>query len=55
MQTYRDLIELARICTKQARATKSQDVAAELRRMAKEYERRAAELNDSNVPSLTSL
>ncbi len=47
MQTYRDLIELARICREQARAAKAADVAAELRRMAKEYERRAARLENS--------
>jgi hypothetical protein len=52
MRTYRDLIELARICREQARAIKTPDVAAELRRMAKEYERRAAQLENqtSNQP-----
>jgi len=44
MQTYEDLVELASICLRQARAAKSRAVAAELRRMAKEYQKRAAEL-----------
>ncbi len=42
MQTYNDLIELARICKEQARATTSPDVAAELMRMAGEYQHRAS-------------
>ena len=44
MQTYEDLVELASICLRQARSAKSRAVAAELRRMAKEYQKRAAEL-----------
>jgi hypothetical protein len=39
------LIELARIRIEQARAIKAADVAAELRRMAKECERRVAKAN----------
>jgi hypothetical protein len=39
-----DLIELARICLKQARATKDAKLTTVLRRMAKEYQRRAAQL-----------
>ena len=45
MPTKSDLIELARICLKQARLTKKRVVTAALRRMAKEYERRAALLD----------
>src|SRR5208337_5420944 len=40
-----DLIELARICREQARGARSRQVAAELRRMAKEYQQRAAQLD----------
>jgi hypothetical protein len=47
MESYDDLIELARICREQARAAKPKNVAAELRRMAKEYEKRAAGLRSS--------
>jgi hypothetical protein len=39
-----DLIELARICLKQADVTKNAKVTSVLRRMAKEYQRRAAQL-----------
>jgi hypothetical protein len=48
METYDDLAELARICLKHAGETKSRAVARELRRMAKEYQLRAAELVGSN-------
>jgi len=51
MQTYRDLIELARV-SREARATKDPDVAAELRRMAREYQERASKLNARQVPAL---
>jgi hypothetical protein len=47
MESYDDLIELARICREQARAAKAKNVAAELRRMSKEYEKRAASLCSS--------
>jgi len=50
MQSYDDLIELARICHEQARATKALHACAELNRMAKEYERRAAQLNGGQSP-----
>jgi len=52
MQTYEDLVELAKICMRQARETKSRQVAAELRRMAKDYQKRAAELNSGKLPNL---
>lgn len=44
MPTYDDLVELARICREQARATKSAAVVRELRSMAKDYQERAAKL-----------
>lgn len=50
MRTYEDLAELARICMRQARETKSRAVAAELRRMAKDYQRRAADLEGGKLP-----
>jgi hypothetical protein len=50
MQTYTDLIELARICREQALTTKAAGVATVLRTMAKEYERRAAEVNGNARP-----
>jgi hypothetical protein len=45
MPSKSDLIELARMCVKQARLTKGATVIAALRRMAKEYRRRAAQLD----------
>jgi hypothetical protein len=52
MPTPDDLLELANICARQARAAKSRAAAAELRRMAKEYQKRAAELNSGKLPNL---
>ena len=37
-----DLLELARICLEQARIAQAPNVAAKLRRMAKDYQCRAA-------------
>ena len=50
--TYNDLVELARICIEQARATTARDVARELRRMAKEYQKRAAQMNGGQLPHI---
>ena len=53
MQTsYADLVELAKICIVQARASTAHDVAAELRRMAKEYQRRAAQMEGGKLPDI---
>ena len=40
------LVELARMCARNARITTSRDVADELWRMAKEYQAQAAEMGD---------
>jgi hypothetical protein len=42
--TFDDLIELARLCLKQAAATSNPAAAVELRRMADDYQARAAGL-----------
>jgi hypothetical protein len=42
--TYKDLLGLVRICFNQARRTKSSEPSAALFRLAREYNRRAAEL-----------
>jgi pyruvate kinase len=47
-----DLVELARICLAHARITQAPRAAAALRRMAKEYQRRAALLRGDNGPRL---
>ena len=49
MQAYRDLVELARICLKQARETAIPFVRDELNRMAREYQQRAAKLDSREL------
>ena len=44
MQTYKELKELALMCAYNARTSTSTPVAVELWNMAKEYQRRAAQL-----------
>ncbi len=56
----KDLVELARICVKQSRASSHPEVAAELVRMAKEYECRAAtkafrQIDDAELDELLRL
>jgi len=46
MMTYEDLVELARLCARNARITTNREVADELWRMAKEYQAKAATLGD---------
>ena len=41
-----DLVELARLCVRNARITMNSEVADELWRMAKEYQAQAAKLGD---------
>jgi hypothetical protein len=52
MPSYDDLVELARICLRQARQTASPAVADELRQMAGDYQRRAAVLNGGTLPDI---
>ena len=52
MQTYTDLVELARICLKQAREAKSAFVSDELTRVAKGYQVRAATMNQGRFPDI---
>jgi hypothetical protein len=52
MQTYGDLVELARICLKQAREAKNALVSAELRLMAKRYQVRAATMDHGRLPDI---
>jgi hypothetical protein len=46
------LVELARLCANQARATSSKDVAATLWRMAQEYQQKAARLDSGELPDI---
>ena len=48
-----DLIELARICLKHARATSVRRAAAALKRMARDYQRRAGLLGRDTSPHRT--
>jgi hypothetical protein len=47
MLIYEDLVELARMCARNARITTTREVADELWRMAKEYQAQAAEMGYS--------
>ena len=49
-----DHVELARICLEQAGKAKNKAVAAELRRMADDYQRRAGELKTGRPLSAAS-
>jgi hypothetical protein len=49
---YDDLVQLARICTRQANGAESEALAAELRRMAEDYTRRAAALDGGGLPEI---
>ena len=49
-QPYKDLVELAKVCFRQACACIWPEAAAELRLMAKEYRERAAALNGRKLP-----
>lgn len=52
MQRYYELIELARICSRQAQTTQTDQVARTLRRMAREYVQAAAKLDGGKVPEI---
>jgi len=49
---YDELVEFARMCVHQAGITMARDVASELRRMAKEYQKRAADLDGGKMPDI---
>ncbi len=52
MSTFADLVELARVCMRQARIARSPEVADILRQMAEEYQDKAANLSDSAAPDI---
>jgi hypothetical protein len=52
MQTYDDLVELARQCAKQAHFTRNREVAREFWRMAIEYQQRAAKFDSGKAPDI---
>jgi hypothetical protein len=52
MQTYDTLVELARICLKQAREAKNPLVSSELTHLAKGYQMRAASMDNGKLPDI---
>ncbi len=50
MDRYEELVELARMCLRQARIAQAKDVAEELRCMAREYQDKASRLNGGKLP-----
>jgi hypothetical protein len=53
--SYDDLVELARLCLKQAASTSNATAAAELRRMAGEYQARAEALAEApHMPNIAA-
>jgi hypothetical protein len=50
--TYRDFVELARICVRQARAVQNPTAIAELHRLADDYRRKAADLDGGTLPDI---
>lgn len=52
MQTYNSLVELARICARNARLTSRREVAVTLWKVAREYQDRAAKLNCCKHPEI---
>ncbi len=52
VRTYGELLELAKICLLEAKLTANKDVAADMFRVAKEYRRKAAELDNDKIPDI---
>jgi hypothetical protein len=52
MQTYADLVDLAKICLRRSRLAPNDKIAAELKRLAKEYQKQAAELSAGKLPDI---
>jgi hypothetical protein len=52
MQTHDELVKLARIYLRQAREITNPSVSTELMRMAKHYQRRAAEIDGGKLPDI---
>jgi hypothetical protein len=46
------MVELAKICVRQARVSPNREVARELRRLAKEYQKKAADLDGGKLPDI---
>jgi hypothetical protein len=55
MLSYNELVELARICLKQAGKPRNPLVRAELRQLAKGYQVRAASMDNGRFPDIGEL
>jgi hypothetical protein len=55
MQSYDVLVEMARICLKQAREAKNPSVSAELMHLARGYQMRAASMDNGRLPDIGEL
>jgi hypothetical protein len=55
MPTHAELVELAKMCAFNARAANNERVARELRRMAREYQEKAAELDSGRLTDAQGL
>ena len=54
MPTYEDLVELAKICARQAQAAEDKSVATVLLEMAKEYQAEAVKIRQRKSRKLVS-
>jgi hypothetical protein len=52
MQSYEELVKLARLCAQQSRLSSLKEASVELWRMAEEYQEMAARLNGSKLPEI---
>lgn len=52
MNTFADLVQLARICLRQARISRTPEVAHAFRQMAEEYQEKAANLSNGETPNM---
>jgi hypothetical protein len=52
MQEHEDLVRLALICVKRSRQTSDPEVAIQLMQLAREYQRRIAEMDAGKLPNV---
>src|SRR5262249_26604125 len=52
MENYEDIVALARICLKQSRQNPNSEIGCELVRLAKEYQRKAADMDEGKIPDI---
>ena len=49
---YEELVELAKFCLLEAKASATKDLANELRLMAKKYQKQAADIDGGKMPNI---